>query len=44
MTQRAWRDRGQLPDDMALGQRWGTIRICGYEHHERYSLVLGVCL
>jgi hypothetical protein len=27
----SWRDPGRLPPDMALGQRWGRLRIVGYE-------------
>jgi hypothetical protein len=44
----SWRDRGHLPADMALGQRWGRLRIVGYErrpcgqYHRTY--VMAVCL
>jgi hypothetical protein len=46
--QYGWRDRGQLPEDMALGRRWGQLRIVGYEQRQdgrKYrTYVICVCL
>jgi hypothetical protein len=45
----SWRDRGRLPADMALGQRWGRLRIVGYElrpcgrYRRRYVLCVCLC-
>lgn len=45
---RPWLDRGYLPADMALGQRWGRLRIVGYERRrcgqQQRTYVVSVCL
>lgn len=48
MRQLRWRDRGRLAKDMALGQRWGQLRIVGYGHRpcgrKQRTYVMCVCL
>jgi hypothetical protein len=39
-----WRNPGSLPADMTLGQRWGSLRIVGYDHDGGTPQVVTVCL
>jgi hypothetical protein len=40
----SWRDRGRLPEDMALGQRWGPLRIVGTLQTDGRTQIVTVCL
>jgi hypothetical protein len=40
----SWRDPGSLPPDMALGQRWGPLRIVGALQGEGSTQIVTVCL